>query len=138
MRFKRLSAEEKSRRDLWRKARHGQLGPLQIGAQSGGWNELSSEEQAALTETNSLAWAKQSQRAAATKRLLIWGVGVYALLWLGGEQSYYYTHKCVRSHQEERYNSAADDVEEVTVCDFYSANGHRWTILGPVRAVLGL
>jgi hypothetical protein len=64
-------------------------------------------------------------------------VGLYLIFWAGGNWSYGYTHNCVRSHTEEVYNPSTEDVETVTVCDFYSANSKRWTLLDPVRALIG-
>lgn len=55
----------------------------------------------------------------------------------GGNYSFGYTHKCVRSHTEERVINSDGDTQNVTVCDFYSANAKRWTFGDPIRAVVG-
>jgi hypothetical protein len=64
----------------------------------------------------------------------MWFAIAYAVFWIGGNYSFDYTHKCVRSHTEDRVNNQGDEYT-VTVCDFYVANGKRWTLLDPARAV---
>lgn len=69
------------------------------------------------------------------KRVALWCAAVYLVFWIGGNYSFDYTHKCVRSHTEERVINSDGDTQNVTVCDFYSANAKRWTFADPVRAV---
>ena len=62
----------------------------------------------------------------------------YALVWLGGAVSYNYTHKCVRSHvipgdPGDRDPDTHQGGGDTTVCDWTVDNGHRWTILGPIK-----
>jgi hypothetical protein len=65
----------------------------------------------------------------------LWFAAAYLVFWMGGNYSFNYTHNCVRSHTEERAINPEGDTENVTVCDFYSANAKRWTIGDPVRAI---
>lgn len=58
-----------------------------------------------------------------------------AVFWIGGNYSFDYTHKCVRSHTEQQVINSDGDTQTVTVCDFYSANAKRRTLLDPARAV---
>jgi len=69
----------------------------------------------------------------------VWGaaVGVYVVFWAGGNWSFGYTHRCVRSHVEQAYDPAVDDLRDRRVCDWYTANDKRWTLLDPLRAVIG-
>jgi hypothetical protein len=71
------------------------------------------------------------------KRIGVWTAVFYAVFWIGGNYSFHYTHRCVRSHQEEQVINQDGDTEMVTVCDWYSANAKRWTALDPVRSVFG-
>lgn len=64
----------------------------------------------------------------------LWFAIAYAVFWMGGNYSFDYTHKCVRSHTEEQAVGNEGDTQTVTVCD-YSANAKRWTFLDPARAV---
>jgi hypothetical protein len=69
------------------------------------------------------------------QRYALIGAAIYLVLWMGGNYSFQYTHQCVRSHTEERYNANADDTETVTVCDYYSANGRQWGFWSPLAAI---
>jgi hypothetical protein len=58
-----------------------------------------------------------------------------SIFWIGGNYSFNYTHDCVRSHKEWQVINNEGDEELVTICDFYSANSKRWTLLDPARSV---
>lgn len=75
--------------------------------------------------------------AAFSKRVWVAAALVYVIVFLGGSLSFGYTHRCVRSHEREVPVNNEGDVETVTVCDFYTANGKRWTLLDPFRALPG-
>lgn len=64
-------------------------------------------------------------------------LAVYALIWFGGNVSFKYTHTCVRSHQEEILVGKNGETQTLSYCDFYTANGKRWTTLDPFRALPG-
>lgn len=71
-----------------------------------------------------------------TKRRLLIAAGIYTAVIFGGNLSFSYTHTCVRSHTEDHFNNNGDE-STVTVCDFYTANGKRWTLLDPFRSLPG-
>jgi hypothetical protein len=85
-------------------------------------------------------WRRRSDDARVTswRKVAIWLAGIYVVFWIGGNYSFDYTHKCVRSHTEERVINSDGDTEQVTVCDYYSANAKRWTFGDPVRAVTSI
>jgi len=56
---------------------------------------------------------------------------------VGGRWSYGYTYNCVRSHTVERYNPNTEHTATVTVCDFFTANSMRWTLLDSIRVLAG-
>lgn len=67
------------------------------------------------------------------RKAVPWLIAGYLVFWVGGTWSFGYTHRCARAHTEERLDSQGND-RTTTVCDYYVANGKRWTILDPVRA----
>jgi hypothetical protein len=83
------------------------------------------------------AWPSVIAELLRSKKFWAVLVGVYLIFWAGGNWSYGYTHNCLRSHKEEVYNPSTEDTETVTVCDFYGGNAKRWTLLDPIRVVIG-
>lgn len=69
------------------------------------------------------------------KRALLAAAAIYLSVWFGGAMSFHYTHTCLRHHTEENVNVQGDDIT-YEICDYYDANAHRWTFLGPIRALL--
>jgi hypothetical protein len=77
-------------------------------------------------------------------RTVRWGLGIaigvgvaYLLFYLGGNYSFRYTHRCVRSHQQTVFEATPDNAvsHTITVCDRYSGNAKRWSVGDPVRAL---
>lgn len=71
------------------------------------------------------------------KRFWIAMTCVYAVVWVGGEASFRYTHHCLRYNIGPVDDGSGDVGVGQSSCAFYSANGRRWTVLDPVRVLIG-
>ena len=94
----------------------------------------------ALTElTASATPERDDQGMKSWQKWAAAGIAVfYLIFWMGGNYSFQFTHTCVRSHQELREvpDGQGDSIEKyVTVCDYYTANGRRWSFGDPARSL---